>query len=357
MKFVKHGLVSILCAGLLASMPAFAVAPDNYRHFSWEEVAPGVWFGLTLPNSFQTGNVAIVTLPSGGSMVVDTQDAEFIGREILEKAREVGHGPVKYVVNTHMHQDHVGGNEAFVRDNPKVEIIAHRNACAGIQAQTIPRMQQRLPGLTKGLEDMRAKRAAMPSGADTAALDRRIEGTALYLAEAKDFKWAMPNECLDLKPGQEKVITDGGRRIEIRYFGPAHSNGDLVVFLPKEKVAMVGDLWGVNTGYKFLDAGLDGRDGSVLDTPVVLKRVRALDFDVALTGHSPIAHGKASLDEAITDGEQIIAQIEDAAAHGDTVSTTLQKMPAPANAPPFVADVWRSIVTNVFDNIHQSARR
>jgi glyoxylase-like metal-dependent hydrolase (beta-lactamase superfamily II) len=89
-----------------------AASAEEYRHFSWEEVASGVWFGLVLPDSFQTGNVAIVTLPGGGSLVVDTQDSEFLGREILEKAKEVGKGSVKYVVNTHLHQDHIGGNIA-----------------------------------------------------------------------------------------------------------------------------------------------------------------------------------------------------------------------------------------------------
>jgi hypothetical protein len=49
------------------------------------------------------------------------------------------------------------------------------------------------------------------------------------------------NTCLDLMPGQVHSITEGDRRIEILYNGRAHSVGDLIVFLPKEKVAMVGD--------------------------------------------------------------------------------------------------------------------
>lgn len=349
MKLAIRGLAGTLLAGLLASVPATAAAPDTYRHFRWEEVAPGVWFGLSLPGAFQAGNVAIVALPSGGTMVVDTQNAAFIGREILEKAKEVGHGPVKYVVNTHLHQDHVGGNIAFVRDNPKVEIIAHRNACAGIVAKSEPRMVARLPGMARELEEMRANRARMQDASKAAALDYRIAGTERYLAEAKNFEWALPTECLDLKPGEKKVIDDAGRRIEILYFGRAHSDGDLVVFLPKEKVAMVGDLWGLNKVYDFLDDGLDGRDGAPLETPATLKRVRALDFDIALTGHSPIAYGKASLDDAIAGGENIVTRIQDAARRGESAATILQHMPAPGGRP-FAADVWRSIVTNIVEN-------
>ncbi|WP_250502112.1 MBL fold metallo-hydrolase [Caballeronia sp. AZ7_KS35] len=350
MNHFKSNFVTALCAGLLTST---AMAADSdYQHFNWDEVAPGVWFGLSKPNSFQSGNVAIVTLPGGGELVVDTQDSDFLGREILAKAKEVGHGPVKYVVNTHLHQDHVGGNVAFVDDNPKVQIIAHKNTCTGIPQKTVPRMRERIPALTKGLEDLRAKRVSIGGNdKDAAALDLRITGTSLYLADARDFRWAMPNMCLNLKAGQEKVINEVGRRIEIHYFGRAHSTGDLAVYLPKERVAMVGDLWGQDTGYKFLDAGLDGRDGSALETPATLKGVRSLNFDVALTGHSAIIHGKASLDEAISDGEQIIAEVRSAVESGQTATALLQKMPPPDHAPPFVADVWRNTVINAFEEI------
>jgi glyoxylase-like metal-dependent hydrolase (beta-lactamase superfamily II) len=167
--------IAILVTGLLAVVPTIASAQD-YRHLGWEEVAPGVWFGTTRPDTFQTGNFVIVTLPGGGSLVVDTQNAEFIGREILAKAKEVGRGPVKYVVNTHLHQDHVGGNAAFRRDNPSVEIIAHKNTCTGIQHKTVPRMVDRVPGMAKGLEGMQAARAKLTEGDKAATgLDRRSD--------------------------------------------------------------------------------------------------------------------------------------------------------------------------------------
>ncbi len=352
MSCARSATTAALCVGLAALLPTIACATE-YRHFGWEEVASGVWFGMPLPNSFQGGNVAIVTLPGGGSLVVDTQNSEYLGHEILEKAKEVGHGPVKYVVNTHLHQDHLGGNVAFRRDNPAVKIIAHTNTCTTAPQKTVPRMADRLPGIVKGLDDMRAKRASLQDGDQeaAAALDRRITGTELYLADAKDFKWEMPNVCLDLKPGQAKAIAEGGRRIEIRYFGRGHTTGDLVVFLPKEKVAIVGDLWGEKSGYTFLDAGLDGREGSVLETPVTLKRVRGLDFDKALSGHTPVMQGKASVDAAIAAGEQVIAKVKEAADRGQSIGVVLQKMPPPDNAPFFVSDGWRSIVVRTFEEI------
>lgn len=361
MRWLNISVTVALCLGLSAPLSSSA-STQEYHHFDWKEAAPGVWFGLSRADDFQAGNVAIITLPSGGSMVVDTQDSEFLGREILEKAKEVGKGPVKYVVDTDLHQDIAGGNFAFVRDNPKVQLIAHRNTCTEYPEKTIPRMHARLPGLIERLGELQAKRAKMTAeDRDAAALDHRIEGLQLYLQDAKDFQWAMPNVCLDLQPGQEKVITDGDRRIEIHYFGRAHTTGDLVVFLPKEKLAVVGDLWGQGSNYAFLNAGLDGRDGSVLETPDTLEAVRHLDFDIALTGHSPIVYGKASLDDAIAKGKQVIAQIRSGYDHGETVTELLRTMPLPENksssagtATPtqtFFADVWRTVIINGYEEI------
>ena len=343
------GRMALFCVVGVAS-GAFAA---DYRHFDWQEVVGGVWYGTTMPNSFQTGNVVIVTLPSGGSLVVDSHNSDFLAREVIEKAKEVGRGPVRYLVNTHLHQDHVGGNAAFREAFPRMQLIAHRNTCLDVPLKTIPRMEERLGPMRQQLEQVRARRASLADGApEASALDRRIAGTDLYLQDVKNFKWDMRGQCLDLKPGQAKVITDGARRIEIRYFGRAHSAGDLVVFLPREKVLAIGDLWGENSGHLLTDAGLDGRDGSIVEVPITLGRIRKLDFDIVLSGHNDIMRGKGGIDAAIAGGNKFIAQISERIARGDTVVELLQKMPVvPADAPPFIADRWRMSIIRASEEI------
>ena len=179
-----------------------------------------------------------------------------------------------------------------------------------------------------------------------------FRSTVLYLEDTRNFVWDMKGQCLDLKPGQAKVINEGGRRIEIRYFGRAHSAGDLVVFLPKEKVLAMGDLWGEKSGHVLTDSGLDGRDGSILEVPVTLDRIRKLDFDIVLSGHNDVMRGKSSIDTAIAGGTKFIAQITDRLARGDTTAEVLQKMPVvPANAPPFLADRWRMTIIRAAEEL------
>lgn len=345
-------LTKIIFGTFFTFVCSFSFA-NTYKHFGWEQVEPGVWFGFPLPNFFQGGNVAIITLPSGGSLVVDTQNSEFLGKEILDKAIELGKGPVKYVVNTHLHQDHMGGNIVFKEHNPSIQIFAHQNTCASAPFKTVLRMEDRLPGIFKGLNDAKTLRSSIADTDKMApGLDRRILGTELYIADTKKFRWEMPNTCLDLKPGEKRIIEDGGRKIEIAYFGRGHTSGDLVVFLPKEKVIIVGDLWGSGSGHIHSDAGMDGREGSVLETPFTLKEIRKLDFETILTGHAagPLK-GKSSLDNAIALGEQTIRKVKEANARGVSIGPLLQKMPPPEKAPQFVIDGWVSVIVRTFEEI------
>ncbi len=343
-------LLFLIFSTLILSTPKTEAA--QYQHFGWEEIKPGVWFGKVLPNFFQGGNVSIVALPSGGSMVVDTGNSEVFGQEILTKVKSLGLAPVRYVVNTHLHQDHLGGNMAFKLDNPNVEILAHANTCRDAPTKTISRMHDRLPGIERGLIDLRAQLSALAKDSINAtALEHRIQGTELYLLDAHHFNWAMPNVCLDMKPGEIKVIQDQGRRIEIRYFGRGHTAGDLTVYLPQEKLIAIGDLWGFGSGFIASDAGLDGREGSVLETPLTLKSISQLDFDVALTGHAGALIGKSSLQRAIALGEQTIAKVAEANERGVTIGALLQSMPPPEKAPAFVVDGWTSVVVRAFEEI------
>lgn len=342
-----RGLAAFVAAGLLAALPQPGLA-QGYVHFNWEQVVEGVWFGTTLPDSFQTGNTVIIALPGSGSMVVDSHNSEFLAAEIIAKAKAVAPGPVRYLVLTHLHQDHVGGNIAFRKAFPKIEIIAHRNTCWGIPDKDEGRMKVRVDPMKNQLAGMqKARAAAAEAGRDTAALDRQIMGTELYLKDTQPFQWVMPGTCLNLAPGQMRTITAGNRKVEIRYLGRGHTAGDLVVYLPKEKVIAVGDLWSEG-GNILLNSGLDGRDGSVLDAPETLKAVRKLDFDVALPGHRALIPGKASLDAAIATGEKLNAQILDSHLRGETVLEALKRIPSPS---PQFETFWNLAIIRGFEEL------
>jgi quinoprotein relay system zinc metallohydrolase 2 len=114
--FLKAGL-ALAATPLLRYMPAHAAAADV------SEVAPGVFvhqgrYEVQSPDnrgdianaSFVVGSDAVAVIDSSGSAVM--------GQELREAIRAVTDKPIKYVINTHMHPDHVLGNAAFKQDNP-----------------------------------------------------------------------------------------------------------------------------------------------------------------------------------------------------------------------------------------------
>jgi cyclase len=172
------------------------------------------------------GNVAVMPTSEGVILVDDkfAQDAP----EIAAKVKSVSDKPVRYVLNTHQHPDHTGGNEVLLAAS--AEIIAHRNARANMLANKQPG----LPRVTFSDE------------------------TQVFL---------------------------GGKEVNARYLGNGHTNGDAVVLFPAERTIHTGDLF-VNGGAPFIDYA---SGGSLADWDRTLERILALDFDTVIPGHGPVA--------------------------------------------------------------------
>ena len=79
----------------------------------------------------------------------------------------------------------------------------------------------------------------------------------------------------------------GGREIQILFFGRGHTDTDVVVYLPKERIVCTGD---------FLTAALSNMsDAFVNEWPATLDRLMTLDFDTVMPGHGVVFKGKARI--------------------------------------------------------------
>jgi quinoprotein relay system zinc metallohydrolase 2 len=114
--FLKAGL-AVAVLPLLLCVPAYAapaevreIAPDVFVHQGRYEVQSPENRGDISNASFVVGSEAVA--------VIDTSGSEVMGEELRETIRAVTDKPIKYVINTHMHPDHVFGNAAFKQDNP-----------------------------------------------------------------------------------------------------------------------------------------------------------------------------------------------------------------------------------------------
>lgn len=247
------------------------------------DLVPGVYHAVGT-GSLAVGCNASVIVNADDVMVVDTNLSPGAAWALRDELNAITPKPVRYVVNTHWHWDHAHGNQIY---GPEVTVIGHEYTRAKLGAGESMRGRSYDMFITTGLPariaDLTAKLAAAPA-ADRAALAAPLAIAETQLAGSKALVPTPPT----LTFTDHLTLVRGGREIRLLYLGRAHTGGDIVVFLPKERLVITGDLLVEGTSYI--------GDGFLGDWPQTLERLRALDFDVTLPGHGRVFRGKAKID-------------------------------------------------------------
>ncbi len=193
------------------------------------------------------GNIT-VAVGTDGIIMVDSQFAP-LHDKIKAAIQKISPLPIKYLIDTHYHLDHVGGNAAFHRDG--ATIVAHDNIRLRMAAGVI--------NATTGAK-------TPPSEADAIPTDTYSVG--------------------------EKNIQVGGRTAELRHVIDAHTDGDTWVYFPDANVLATGDTYG-SRNYPNIDWGSGGSiDGMILAVNRYLQT--ANNTTKIVPGHGPISN-KAEL--------------------------------------------------------------
>ncbi len=169
------------------------------------------------------GNVAAYITDEGVIVVDDKFDADVA--EILAKIKSVTDKPVKYVLNTHQHGDHTGGNQKLL---PIAEIIIHENARANM-------VSGKMPGVPRVTYS---------------------DQTGVYL---------------------------GGKEVLAKHFGRGHTNGDAAIYFPALRTVHTGDLF--VTGAPFIDYSAHA---SAREWAGTIDGILKWDFDTVIPGHGPV---------------------------------------------------------------------
>jgi cyclase len=181
------------------------------------------------------GNVAVYLTDEGVILVDDKFERDYEG--IMAHVKSLTSKPVKYVLSTHYHADHSGGNTKFL---PSAEVISTANARAAI---------------------LEHKQSNAPPGVSPARV--------VFNEEAGVFL--------------------GGKEVHARYCGRGHTNGDAVIYFPALRALHTGDLMAGNTPLIDYAGG-----GSVVEWSRTLDEAMKLDFDTVIPGHGPVTN-KAGL--------------------------------------------------------------
>jgi cyclase len=181
----------------------------------------------TSNGSGDAGNVTIYVTDEGVILVDDRFDRDY--RDILAKVKTVTAQPLKYIVNTHHHGDHTGGNASFL---VSTEIVAHANARKHM-------VDSKMPGPPR----------------------------LVFTKEASVFL--------------------GGKEVRAIYTGRGHTDGDIAVYFPARRTVSLGDLMAGTRGVT--NPVVDYSSGGSLDAwPSTLDEVLRLDVDTVIPGHGAV---------------------------------------------------------------------
>ena len=278
-----------LMSGACALLPGLVLAQERVVESAshrFVEVADGVWFA-TGSGSVYTMSNALVLVGEFDTLVVDSHVTPAASRALLDSLSVLTDKPVRYLVNSHYHFDHAHGNQSFP---PGVEIIGHeytRMKLSGADGSNVldeATFHSFSDGVPATVERLEQRAAAETDPARKAELQENARVQRDYMNAIQEIRPTPPNITLDRKMTLFQVVANGSREIQLLHFGRAHTGGDVVIFLPKEKVVFTGDMMLPSLSYM--------GDAFVDEWPVTLEGLKTLDFETWLPGHGPVMHSR-----------------------------------------------------------------
>lgn len=179
-------------------------------------------------------NVAVI-VNDRDVVVVDGGGTPLAAENAIRLIRSVTDRPVSVLVNTHWHGDHCLGNQAYRAAFPGIAIVGHDNTRRDMTGSPMKYVERLDAQLRPVLEDLRARKAR---GKVEPRQERLIPDLETLLREAARTVVTPP----DVTVRDRLVLHRPEREIEILHPGKGNTEGDLVVWLPREKVLLAGDL-------------------------------------------------------------------------------------------------------------------
>jgi cyclase len=304
---------------LTIAFAAWAQGASPTFKFELQQVAPGVYAALQAPADRFNDSNSTVIVTSDSVIVIDTQTTLTATRAILAQIRKLTDKPVRYVINTHWHGDHVYGNQVYRQAFPGVQFIAQTNTREDMAKRATAELAdsvEKMPGQIDAIKKQLAGGLARDGKPLTDAQKERLQ----FFADT--FSQQLPDlrethiVLADITFDQTFTLYDGGKEIRLIHY-PGHTRGDVAVFLPAEKVLVTADL---------LDDMPFTGHGSPAGLVETLLAIDKLDFDIIIPGHGGICHGRDHLHLVTQLFESIVSQVKSAVAAGLSLDDIRKKV-------------------------------
>jgi len=236
------------------------------------------------------GGNSSVFITAAGVVVVDTKNPGW-GQPLLDAIKKLTDKPVMMIINTHTHGDHVSGNVEFPAT---VDIVTQENTAANMKA-------------------MRPNSSAAPTATPPPNIFTENNGKGLAKRTFKD----------------RMTIGSGNDRIELYYFGRAHTNGDASVYFPAHRVLHIADVF-PGKELPIMDSNNGGTGVGFADTLTSLLTFAEKNADALVNGHSDATSTNADLRAFIQFIRGYVKDVQDAKRAGKSVDDVAGSWKPPA---------------------------
>lgn len=291
---VKIGIASVaslaLFVGLFGlvnaqSTPQTVIETDSHR---FTLMADGV-YQITGTGSVYVMSNAMMVVGANDVLLVDSHVTPNAANALVRSVAEITDKPIRYLVNSHYHFDHAHGNQVFPQ---QVEIVGHSytrkklNGDLGdvLTESTHLSFTEGVPALVERLTRQVAEET---DPAAKARLQETLSAQQAHMISLKEVVPTPPNITLEEELSIFQTLETGSREIRVLHLGRSHTAGDVVVYLPAERIVFTGDMM-----LPFLSYMGDSYPLEWVDT---LNALKDLEYDYILPGHGAPFQGEETI--------------------------------------------------------------
>ena len=241
---------------------------------------------------------------------MDSTGTPATARVIIGEIRKVTPQPVRYLVNSHWHWDHWGGNQAYREAYPGIEIVSQEKTKEQMRTVSVPRATKDLKDLAEYLDqfeqELGKRKAKGDAGEKIAANEALLAADRDFLAQKRAVEYTYPNVTFS----EAMTVSLGGRDVQVLH-AKAITPGDSFLFLPKERILVTGDV--AIEPYPFAIGGT-----YPAEWVKTLERMIAMDPVWVVPGHGAAQNGTALLEKTLLMMQAVMNDVKEAKGKGAT---------------------------------------
>lgn len=242
------------------------------NYFTLHHLCDGVYAAVAKPGQGAWSNAGIIDL-GDNLLVFDSLSTPSAGEELRRQAESLTGKKVKYLINSHYHGDHVFGNQVF-SDATIISTYVTEKLC---------KEKNKIEGYEKEKQDMNQYLLQLKSKIDSTediiiktSLINQYQEMSKVFDDLSQLQIVLPSMLFE----EKLTITGSDKTVELYCLGGGHSPSDTFMYLPKEKIAFMGDLVTEDLHVPIYDPE---------EFLNILKRVKQIDINIMVPGHGNIA--------------------------------------------------------------------